>query len=56
MLTSFAVNVEQINHMLIANDNMYTFNQRMQMYFVDFYFSFKDHVNYNYGCMRLLEF
>jgi hypothetical protein len=34
MLTSFVVNVDQINHMVIANDNMYTFNQRMKTYFV----------------------
>jgi hypothetical protein len=38
MLTSFVVNVDQINHMSIANDNMYTFNQRMKMYFVEFFF------------------
>ncbi len=51
ILTSFVVNVDQINQMLIANDNMYTFNQRMKMLFVDVYFSSKDHVGYNYGCM-----
>ncbi len=55
MLTSFVVNVDQINHMSITNDNMYTFNQRMKMFFVDFYFSYKDHVGYNYGCMWLVK-
>jgi len=38
--TSF--NVDWINHMLIANDYTYMLNQRMKIYFVDFYFLSKD--------------
>ncbi len=40
----FVVNIDQINHMLVAIDNMYTINQKMKMYFVDFNFPSKDHV------------
>lgn len=48
--TSFVANVYQINRMLFANENTYTFNQRMKVYFVDFYFPCKDDVC-DYGCM-----
>jgi hypothetical protein len=51
--TSF--NVDQIDHMLIANDNTYMFNQRMKMYFVDSYFLSKDNVICNYGCNSLVQ-
>jgi hypothetical protein len=44
--TSF--NVDQINHVLIANDNTYMFNQNMKIYFVDFYFLSKDDVICDY--------
>jgi hypothetical protein len=49
--TSFVVNVDQINRMLFANENTYMFNQRMKVYFVDFYFPCKDHVVCNYDHM-----
>ncbi len=49
--TSFVANVDQINHMLFANENTCTFNQRMKMYFVDFYFPCKDDVVCDYGRM-----
>jgi hypothetical protein len=50
--TSFVVH--QINCMLVANDNMYIFNQRMKMYFVDFYFSSKDHVVCDYSLIYVI--
>jgi hypothetical protein len=53
--TSFVVNVDQINRMLFANENTYMFNQRMKVYFVDFYFPCKDHVVCNYDHMWLVE-
>jgi len=52
--TSFVVSVHQINCMLVANDNMYMFSQRMKMYFVDFYFSSKDHVACDYSHMYVI--
>jgi len=45
--TSFFVSVDQINHMLVANNNTYMFSQRMKIYFVDFYSPSKDHVIYD---------
>ncbi len=35
--TSFVVIVDQINCMLVTNDNMYMFNQKMKTYFVECY-------------------
>jgi len=40
--------------MLVANDNMYMFSQRMKMYFVDFYFSSKDQVVCDYRHMYVI--
>jgi hypothetical protein len=51
--TSF--NVDQINHILIANNNTYMFNQRMKICFVDFYFLSKDYVICDYGCNSLVQ-
>jgi uncharacterized protein YutD len=51
--TSF--NVDQINHMLIANNNTYMFNQRMKTRFVHFYFLSKDYVICDYGCNSLVQ-
>jgi hypothetical protein len=39
--TSFVVNVDEISHMLVVNNNTYMFNQTMKIYYVDFYFSSK---------------
>jgi aminoglycoside phosphotransferase family enzyme len=51
----FFVSAKQISCMLIANNNMYIINQRMKMYFVDFYFPSKDHIICNYGQMQLVQ-
>jgi hypothetical protein len=51
--TSF--NIDQINHVLIANDNTYMFNQSMKIYFVDFYFLSKDYVICDYVCNSLVQ-
>ncbi len=39
--------------MLVANDNAHTINQSKKVYFVEFYFSSKDHVVCDYGQMQL---
>jgi hypothetical protein len=49
--TSFVVIDDQISCIFVTNDNTYTFNQTMNMYFDNFYFSSKDHVICDYGHM-----
>ncbi len=49
------VNVEKINHMLIANKNTYTISQKMIMYFVNFNFPSKYHIIFNYNEIQLVQ-
>jgi hypothetical protein len=53
--TLFVVNVENFNHMLIANNNTYTITQKMIMYFVNFNFPFKDHIICNYNEIQFVQ-
>ncbi len=43
--------VDQISHMVIANNNTHTITQRMKPYFVDFFLSSTIHVICDYGHM-----
>ncbi len=53
--TSFVINVNQINHILITKDNRYRFSQWMKVFFVNFCFSSKNYVICDCGCMQLVE-
>ncbi len=48
---SFVINVNQIIDMLITKDNRYKFTQWMKVFFVDIYFSSKNYVVCDCGCM-----
>jgi hypothetical protein len=54
--TSFDVNVDQINCMIIANNNSYMISQKMKLYFINFFFSkSKIHVICDYGYTQLIQ-
>jgi hypothetical protein len=53
--TSFVVNVDKINHMLIVKNNTYTISHKMIMYFVNFNFPSKDHIICDYNQIQLVQ-
>lgn len=53
--TSFDVNVDQINCMIIANNNSYRISQKMKLYFINIFFSSKIHVICDYGYTQLTQ-
>lgn len=50
---SFILIIDQKNCMVIASDNTHIVNQKMKLYFVDFFISSTIHVVCDYGCMQL---
>jgi len=53
--TLFVINVKNINHMLIANNNTCTISQKMIIYFVNFNFPSKDHIICSYSEIQLVQ-